>query len=153
MFKSMRVRASIAVAAVAASLCIAAAPASAQQQQGLVNVVLEDITVQVPVAVAANICDVNVAVLVNDLRDDAARCDATADADAITPAGEVDEGTTVQDGLVNVFVSDVSVQVPVAVALNVCDLNVALLVDLLEDDAATCNADASAIAHGLNRNQ
>jgi hypothetical protein len=149
MFKSMRARASIAVAAVAASLCIAAAPASAQQE-GLVNVALEDIVVQVPVGVAANICDVNVAVLVNDLRDDAAMCDATADPTAITPAGG-NGPTPTQDGLVNVLVSDVTVQVPIAVAANVCDLNVAALVDLVQDEAAACEADASSVARGPNR--
>ena len=65
----------------------AAAPAAAQPQSGLVNVNIEDVTIQVPVAIAANICDVNVAVLVNDLEDDAAMCNATGDADAITVGG------------------------------------------------------------------
>ena len=46
MFKPMRVRASILAAAIAASFCIAAAPAGAQQQQGLVNVDLSDVTVE-----------------------------------------------------------------------------------------------------------
>ncbi len=36
------------------------------------------VAVQVPVSVAANVCDVNVAVLVDDLVDDAASCDAVA---------------------------------------------------------------------------
>ena len=146
MFKTMRVRASIAVAAVAASLCIVAAPASAQQT-GLVNVDISGNTVQVPIAVAANICDVNVAVLVADLRDDAARCDATADADAITPANGGGGGGD-QTGLVNVIIADNVVQVPLAVAANVCDVNVAVLVNLLIDDAAACTADASAVARG-----
>ena len=148
MFKSMRFRASILAAAIAASLCIAAAPASAQQQQGLVNVDLTDVTVQVPVAVAANICDVNVAVLVSDLRDDAAMCNATGDADAITPAAGGGGGAGPQEGLVNVIIEDVTVQVPVSVAANVCDLNVAILVNLLMDDSAACMADASSHARG-----
>ena len=149
MFKSMRIRASILAAAIAASLCIAAAPASAQQQQGLVNVDLSDVTVQVPIAVAANICDVNVAVLVSDLRDDAAMCNATADADAITPAaGGGGGGAGPQEGLVNVIIEDVTVQVPVSVAANVFDLNVAILVNLLTDDSAACVADASSHAQG-----
>jgi hypothetical protein len=68
MFKSMRVRASILAAAVATSLCIAAAPASAQQQ-GLVNVevsnVLNDneVAVAIPINAAANVCGVSVNVL------------------------------------------------------------------------------------------
>jgi hypothetical protein len=125
---------------------LAATPASAQPQSGLVNVDISGVTIQVPVAIAANICDVNVAVLVNDLRDDAARCDATADADAITVSDGGGGGTGPQEGLVNVRVSDTTVQVPIAVAANICDVNVAILVGLLEDDAAPCNADASAVA-------
>jgi hypothetical protein len=145
MFKSTRVRLSVLMAAVATTLCIAAAPASAQQS-GLVNVDISGNTVQVPIAVAANICDVNVAVLVNDLRDDAARCDATGDADAITPATGNGGGAGPQEGLVNVIIADNTVQVPIAVAANICDVNVAVLVDLVDDDAAACNADASAVA-------
>ncbi len=50
----------VATAAFAAS----AVPASAQnRQEGLVNVAIEDLTVQLPISVAANVCDVNVAVL------------------------------------------------------------------------------------------
>jgi hypothetical protein len=123
----------------------AATPAAAQPQSGLVNVDISGVTIQVPVAIAANICDVNVAVLVNDLMDDAAQCDATADADAITVGGGGGGGGP-QEGLVNVRVSDVTVQVPLAVAANICDVNVAVLVDLIDDEAASCEADASAVA-------
>jgi hypothetical protein len=150
MFTPMRIRASIAVAAVAASLCIAAAPAAAQQN-GLVNLHLDDITVQVPIAVAANVCDVNVAVLVNDLRDDAATCDADAEAIAISPADGGGGGAGPQEGLVNVIIEDVTVQVPVAVAANICDVNVAVLVGLVNDDAASCEADARAVARDRNQ--
>jgi hypothetical protein len=127
----------------------AATPAAAQPQRGLVNVDISGVTIQVPVAIAANICDVNVAVLVNDLRDDAARCNATADADAIT-VSDGGGGGGPQEGLVNIRVSDVTVQVPLAVAANVCDVNVAVLVDLIDDAAASCNADASAVADDRN---
>jgi hypothetical protein len=151
MFKPMRVRALIVVAAVAASLCIAAAPASAQQT-GLVNLHLEDVTVQVPIAVAANVCDVNVAVLVDRLRDDAATCDADAEAIAISPADSDGGGGGAgpQEGLVNVSIEDFTVQVPVAVAANICDVNVAVLVGLVDDEAAACEADARAVARDRN---
>ncbi len=68
-------------------VAIMAVPASAQPifTGGLVNVTIvdavdvEDVTVQVPVAAAANICDVDVNVLVADLADDGnANCTATA---------------------------------------------------------------------------
>ena len=52
---------------------------------GLVNVTIVDavdisrVTVQLPIAVAANVCDVDVQVLVTDLADDGvANCDAEA---------------------------------------------------------------------------
>jgi hypothetical protein len=153
MFKPMRIRMSILAAAVATSLCIAAAPASAQQE-GLVNVDISGNTVQVPIAVAANICDVNVAVLVDDLVDDAATCTSDGQAVAISPAtGGGSGGDRTQTGLVNVIIADNIVEVPLAVAANVCDVNVAVLVGLLEDDAAPCIADAEAVARGRNQNQ
>ena len=65
-----------------------AAPASAQPvvTGGLINVTLVDvlshdnIAVQVPVGIAANVCDVNAAVLLAAVRDTgSATCDATAE--------------------------------------------------------------------------
>ena len=128
----------------------AAAPATAQTfQRGLVNVNVEDVTVQVPIAVAANICDVTVAVLVSDLRDDgSAVCDAFAESDAtVTPRER--GGPVVQDGLVNVNISGVDIQVPIAAAVNLCDVTVAILAtDLLDDGEATCDAVAGSGASG-----
>lgn len=148
MFKPMRVRLSIVAAAVAVSLCIAVAPAAAQQR-GLVNLEISGNTVQVPIAIAANVCDVNVAVLVADLRDDAANCTADGEAVAIAPAdGGGGTGGGDQSGLVNVIISGNTVQVPVAAAVNICDVNVAVLVDRLDDAAAVCTADASSEARG-----
>ena len=50
------------------------------QQTGLVNVNIGDITVQLPVALAANVCDVNAAVLIGQIQDDgSAECTATAE--------------------------------------------------------------------------
>jgi hypothetical protein len=138
---------------VARTLCVVVAgvmafavagPASAQnQQKGLVNVAVEDVIVQVPVAVAANVCDVNVAVLA-EVADDAAACEATAD--SMATAGPSGHHSTRQSGLVNVLVDDVLVQVPVALAANICDVNVAVL-SRLDDDAEACDATADAAAH------
>jgi hypothetical protein len=128
----------------------AASPAAAQPtvQRGLVNVNVEDVTVQVPIAVAANICDVTVAVLVSDLRDGSAVCDAFAESDAtVTPRER--GGPVVQRGLINVNISGVTIQVPIAVAANLCDITVAILAtDLLEDGEATCDAVAGSGASG-----
>jgi hypothetical protein len=79
--------------AAAASIAFAA-PAVAQQQNGLVNVNLEDInvelknilsnndiaipvSVQVPIGIAANVCGTTVALLQQDLRNGDNTCDAT----------------------------------------------------------------------------
>ncbi len=74
------------VAASTLSVGAVAAPAASAQAPvftgGLVNVTIidfadvniEDVTVQVPVAVAATICDVNVNVLARQLRDGGAEC-------------------------------------------------------------------------------
>jgi len=60
----MRVRMIIAGTALAAATTVGLAPvASAQPQRGLVNVLIEDVNVQVPIGVAANVCGVSVAVL------------------------------------------------------------------------------------------
>lgn len=128
----------------------AAAPAAAQPtvQNGLVNVNAGDVTVQVPIAIAANICDVTVAVLVSDLRDGSAVCDAFAESDAtVTPAEP--GGPVFQEGLINVNIGDVTVQVPIAAAANICDVTVAILAsDLLDDGEASCDAVAGSGASG-----
>ncbi|QJY45037.1 hypothetical protein [Pseudonocardia broussonetiae] len=118
---------------------IAAAPAaSAQPQEGLVNVNVEDVVLQVPIGVAANVCDLNVAVLAQLGPDEAAECDATVEQFPV--AYQPDTPTGPQDGLVNVNVEDVVLQVPIGVAANVCDLDVAVLAELGPDDAADCDA-------------
>ena len=76
-------------------MALSAMPALAAPQGGpvvtggLVNVTIVDAvdvnrnTVQLPIAAAANVCDVDVAVLVADLEDDGtANCTATADSRA-----------------------------------------------------------------------
>jgi hypothetical protein len=78
-----------------------------------------------------------------EIVDQGGSCTATADSAAT--AGPNSNGNTRQEGLVNVLVDDVVVQVPVAVAANVCDVNVAILATVL-DDASACEATADAAA-------
>lgn len=113
-------------------------------QTGLVNINVEDNVVQVPIAIAANICDVTVAVLATDLSDGTATCDALAGSGAtVTPSGP--GGPTQQDGLINVNLSNNTVQIPVAIAANVCDVDVLVLATaVLLDDATECTARAGA---------
>ena len=139
----------LASAVLVGALSFGATPAAAQVQRGLVNIAVGDVTIQVPVAVAANICDVNVGVLVGDLRDDgSADCDSEAISDATVTTGPPST-PVVQRGLVNVAIGDVTVQVPIAAALNLCDINLAILVgDFFDDGDATCIAEAGAGASG-----
>jgi hypothetical protein len=130
---------------------MAAAPASAQifQGPGLVNVAIEDVTVQVPLSVAANLCDINAAVLVGQFIDDGdATCTATAESMATRgPSGGGGGGIAQGPGLVNVAISDLTVQVPISVAANICDVNAAILVGQFADGGdATCTATAESLA-------
>lgn len=136
----------IASAAIAAgSIGLIAAPADAQpRQQGLVNVYVEDLNVQVPVAVAANVCDVTVGVLVSELRDDASTCDAVANAQADNDNGESSDVR--QEGLVNLALVDTNIQIPVGIAANICDVSAAVLVNDFRDAAYPCNSTADPVA-------
>ena len=133
------------VAALSLAVGATAGTAGAQTtQNGLVNLNLENITVQVPVGIAANVCDVNVAVLANLVDTGAAdTCKAVANATARdVTVGAPPSGSTQQSGLVNVNVSNVTVQVPVAAAVNICDVNAAVLAALSDVAGASCNAQA-----------
>ncbi len=138
----------ILVAAVLAMLASAAiaAPASAQtQQQGLVNVNLEGIDIAVPIAVAANICDVDVNVLTDTLQTGETACTADAESGAVFGPDQ-GNGSPKQKGLVNVNVSDVTVKVPVSVAANICDVSVNVLAHQRENGNVTCDAAAESNA-------
>ena len=132
-----------------AAICLAvaaiAAPATAANQNGLVNINVEDNVVQVPVSVAANVCNVDVAVLVQLLADvGSTDCNADAFSDA-TVTGRPGGSGTRQDGLINVNLENNTIQIPIAAAANICDVNVAVLVGaILEDDATQCDANAGA---------
>lgn len=132
------------VGAAALSLGVAGPAAAAPTQEGLVNVNVSDVTAQVPIGIAANLCDINAAVLaqVADVGD--AECDATAE--TIATRGRGGGQAPDQEGLVNVNISDVTVQVPVAVAANLCDINVAVLAGLVDVGDADCTATAESIA-------
>jgi hypothetical protein len=148
MLARMKLRLAALAGAVALAVAgFAAAPASAQQQEGLVNLAVTDVNIQVPVGVAANICDVNVGILAEQLRMGGAECTATAESMASAgPDGGGGDSTQTQTGLVNVIIDDVNVQVPIALAANVCDVNVGVLARQLRVGGAQCDADAQADA-------
>lgn len=115
-------------------------------QNGLVNVAISDTTVQVPVALAANICDTTVNVLATQLADGSAPCDAAADGTATR--GDSGPNSTRQRGLVNIALTNTTIQVPIGVALNLCDTTVNALSLQVVDGAAECDAVADAGAQG-----
>jgi hypothetical protein len=144
------VRRSAAILVVAGGLTAgAAAPAVAapntNAQSGLVSLNLQDTTVQVPVAVAANICNVAVNVLAQQLNNAAAPCDAGPNATATRPSPGGPNNNT-QNGLVNVNIQQTTVQVPVSVAANICNVHVNALATALANNAATCTGTPVALA-------
>src|ERR671923_265446 len=106
--------------AAAVTMLLLALPAPAAVQEGLVNVNVEDNTILVPVALAANVCDVTVAVLVSDLQDGTAACDALATSDATVTEPANNSRATRQNGLVNVAIEGLILEVPIAVGANIC---------------------------------
>jgi hypothetical protein len=138
-------RSVIAVLAAAFAVLALASPAGAARQEGLVNVNVEDNTILVPIAVAANICDVTVAVLAADLQDGSATCDALAESNATVTEPTNNSRKTRQNGLINVNVEDLVLLLPIAAAANVCDVDVVVLAtEILLSDATMCTADAGA---------
>jgi hypothetical protein len=143
----MMVRRFVLAGILAGSLAAgAAAPASAQiTQEGLINVAVDDATVQVPIAVAANICGVAVNLLAQDVAQGDAVCDAEGTA-VTRQQGGGGGGPVRQQGLVNVALTDVTIQVPVGVAANVCGVAVNVLVQQTRLGDVDCTAEGVARA-------
>jgi hypothetical protein len=122
-----------------------AMPAAAQpQQEGLVNVNVSDVLVQAPIGIAANLCNIAVNVLAEQVRDGDTVCDADVESDAVF---DTDNGDApYQEGLVNVNVSNITVQVPIAVAANVCDVAVNVLARQMRTGEVDCTAVAESDA-------
>ena len=134
---------SVAVAgAVVAGSAVPAAAATTQT--GLVNVSATNTTVQVPVGIAANVCGVTANVLASATSTSPVSCTATGVAVAQSPGGS--GGSTHQNGLVNLALTNTTVQLPVALAANVCGVTVNALATLTSSGPATCAALSSATA-------
>ena len=117
-----------------------AAPALGQNQAGdsLVNVQLSDTNVLVPIGVAANLCDISANVLASQVRNGDTECDATSTSTA-TP-GQSGGGNTARNSLVNIQLDDTTVAVPIAIAANICDVNVNVLAQQFRNGTPTCTA-------------
>jgi hypothetical protein len=164
----VRIRASIVALVCALTLLVGSSTTALAQrnnQDGLVNVNLQDLALQVPVVVqapvgiAANVCNVSVASLVDQ---EDAECDAENNSFAFSKlianqmlgiddghggghgGGGGGGGNNDQDGLVNVNIQDlgiqvpVSVQAPIGVAANICNVSV---LSLVRQDDAECDAE------------
>jgi hypothetical protein len=128
---------------------VAAAPGN-QAGDTLVNVQISDVTILVPVAIAANLCDINVNVLALQVDAGDTTCTATAES-AASPGsngGNGGKGNQAGNSLVNVQLTDIFVAVPIALAANLCDVNVNILAVQLRDGDATCTATAESLATG-----
>jgi hypothetical protein len=143
----MKIRLTMA-AFVAAVSCLAAASTAAAQphQSGLVNVAVVDNTVQIPIGIAANVCDVAVNVLATATATSPADCTAMAPATAFSTGGGGGGGG--QSGLVNLWVSNNTIQVPVGIAANICDVSANVLAQGTLTGPATCDAVGNATANG-----
>jgi hypothetical protein len=145
-------RRSAAVLVIAGGLTAGAtAPAMAapnnNTQSGLVNVNLQDINAQVPVAVAANICGLPVSVLAQGLATGPVNCDANGQATATRNPGTGNNQNN-QNGLVNINGQAVNVQIPIGVAANVCGVPISILATALATGPVTCDANGIATATG-----
>lgn len=126
------------LAASAVSLGVAAGPASAAQQSGLVNVDITGNTVQVPVAVAADVCGVQANVIASNTFGGNAICTSTSHATA--QGGGGGGGGTNQDGLVNVALTNNTVQVPIGVAADICGVQANVIASNTFGGNALCSA-------------
>jgi hypothetical protein len=120
---------------------------SAQQQTGLVNINVSDNVIQVPIGIAANICDVKVIALsagIADFGETECTAISTSTAEATVTPGS-GGGAASQTGLVNVNLENNTIQIPVAAAANVCDVDIVILATaILFNDATACEARAGA---------
>ena len=142
----MKVRLILAVAMVALSGLVAASVAGAQQR-GLVNVAVVDNTVQIPIGVAANVCDVSVNVLAAATATSPVNCTAIGGATA-TSAGNGGGGSGNQSGLVNLYVANNTVQVPIGIAANICGVAANVLAQGVVTGDAACAALGNGTATG-----
>jgi hypothetical protein len=131
----------LAFAAAILSALMLAVPAGAQNQSGLVNVAVVDNTVQIPIGVAANVCGVAVNILASNILNGDTTCSAVSGATAtFGGGGGGGGGGGNQQGLINLYVANNTVQVPVGIAANICGVAANVLASNIVNGTATCDA-------------
>jgi hypothetical protein len=128
------------------ALAVVSTGAAQPEQSGLVNVAIVDNTVQVPIGVAANVCGVAVNILATATATAPVDCTAVAGAEARGRGGSGGGGGGSQSGLVNLYVADNVVQVPVGVAANICGVAANVLAQGTVTGPVTCDAEGNAEA-------
>jgi hypothetical protein len=142
----MNIRRTAAAVTTAAALSVTgiamATPANAQpnraDQDGLVNLALQDTNVQIPIGIAANVCGVAVNLLASQTATGPVDCEAEGVTSAERERGGPNNAR--QNGLVNVAIQDTNVQVPVAVAANICGVAVNAIATQTLVGPTTCDA-------------
>ena len=143
----MHTRVILAVVMTALTGVVAAAPASAANQNGLVNVAVVNNTVQIPIGIAANVCGLTVNALATGILTGSTACNAVAGATA-SAAPQNGNGGGNQTGLVNLYVANNTVQVPVGIAANICGVTANVLATATATGGATCAAVGNGTATG-----
>ena len=129
------------------ALAVVSAGAAQPNQSGLVNVAVVDNTVQIPIGIAANVCGVAVKVLATATAVAPVDCTAVAGAEARGRSGGGGSGGS-QEGLVNLFVANNTIQVPVGIAANICGISANVLAQGTVVGPATCDALGNGVATG-----
>ena len=136
----MKIRTTLAVLTATIAAFAGATAAPAQNQSGLVNVAIVDNTVQIPIAVAANVCGVAVNLLASNILNGDTTCTAVSGATATFGGGGGGGGGGNQQGLINLYVANNTVQVPVGIAANICGIAANVLAANVVNGTATCDA-------------
>ena len=143
----MKVRLALAVLATTVSGIVGVSAANAQNQSGLVNVAVVNNTVQIPIGIAANVCGVTVNLLSQATSTSPVNCTAVSGATAMSTGNSGGAGGN-QQGLVNIFIANNTIQVPVGIAANICGVAANILAQNVSAGRVTCNAIGNGTATG-----
>jgi hypothetical protein len=143
----MKIRLLVAALVAVVSVFAATSTAAAQHQSGLVNVAIVDNTVQIPVGIAANVCGVAVNILSSATTTAPVDCTAVSGARATSTGGGGSSGGS-QQGLINLYVANNTIQVPIGIAANICGVAANVLASDASTGTATCKALGNATASG-----
>jgi hypothetical protein len=95
----------------------------------------------VPISVAANVCGLQVGLLAQQLTQGSVSCQSGATSVSTSSGGSGNGGGgTPQQGLVNLSITNNTIQVPVGIAANICGIQAGVLAQALNQGTASCDA-------------